>query len=500
MSARMRAAAKEKRRGGIQPAPVPEPEIVALTEGKEEKRTRPSKAVNEEELIEQDFKALEAGTIGGQGVEGTLAGAQMGFAIDLLEQQAGVDKFNLREVLNAENAKISTSDWVKITDAGQSYEAPFPGDPVWFPENPARMRVRFDQEDTSLRVSEMIAAQSGLGSGMAFEVEAGQWKDYYPDIAMERKDAHIIVHSISLASSNTKNLPFSCELKFSTNTEEGGAMRTWHSPAAEGHTVGSFGVIRGAVVEPDQDFRTSDAPCLYKAKNMTGPWMSRFMTFHFDKFREIMATQNVHTKAPSYYLIKGPPVAGFSKKELTIAQWIFLSFCRSLQFITRRKMDADIKSGASTEAILGASVIQEVQADKSLQFLVSRTAFDRVVDGIQSRVKPATNMAKLDMMKLDLSFVGGSATAYRMKIRQVSQEGLRDELERDPLVGPLSFTVDIRYIAIPSDYGPVQPQNEANVGEKFHAYKKGQHAAYKKKKPATAGGYGAYSYGAAARA
>lgn len=486
----MQAAAKKRDR--IMPAPVEEAKIEVLTGTEAEEKKEPTR-LSEEGILAQDFEALEKGSFGGEGKE-TLAEMQKGFAIDLKTTQAAVDDWNRQDLVvideKGNEKKTTTSSWLDIVDAGKSYECPFPGEPSWYPETTAAMRLRFDQEDWTLRASDLVQSQQDTGMAIAFELESKTWADRYKEIAMGRKDAHIIVHKVKLCKRNTQGLPFSSEVKFYTGTDAADRLRIWHTDDPDGHTAGTLGLVTNAVVEPNENSR--DAPMLlYHAsmEHLTNPWMSRFMTFNFDKFREVLNDPMYRTKNPNYYKVKAPP-KGASFKEFSVVQWLVFSFFRYLKWATKRQMDIDQGLDSNFEKQVGVSVIQSLP-ENAYQFVIYKPALDKIVDKLREKVRPATHMANLEHVVLGLSFVGGDSTARRLADKMAMQSDLRDDLERDPLVGPMSFVVEVCYIEIPKDYPQLEMQTEGSTGAKFHAYKK-----YERKPKAQ---YGKFSYGHAAR-
>jgi hypothetical protein len=492
MAARRAAQAAATKRDRIMPAPADEPKIEVLT-GTETTEKKTPTMHTDESVLAEDFKALEDGAFGGEGKD-TLADMQKGFAIDLKNKQAEVDDWNKQTIPVFDEKKqqdniATTSSWLDILDNGKSYELPFPGDQVWYPDTVAKMRLRFDQTDFGTRQSHLTTNQRELGLALTFDLETKTWADRYQEIALGRKDAHIIVHSVKLCKRNTKGLPFSCEVKFYTGTNEAERLRIWHTDDAEGHTAGTLGLVTNAVVEPDENSR--DAPMLiYHAsmEHLTNPWMSRFMTFNFDKFRELLSGEVYrHPKNENYYKIKAPPTAAsFNFKEVTPVQWLVFSFFRYLKWATKRAMATE--TDASFAEKVGTSVIQSLPDKGGYQFVIHKPALNRVIAALQQKVRPATHMANLEHVVLGLSFVGGTDTAVRLDERAAMMSSLRDDLERDPIVGPMNFVVEIGYIAIPKDYPQLEMQTEGSTGGKFHPYKK-----------ATSKGYGSHSYAQAAR-
>lgn len=499
MASRRQAQASAKKRDKIMPAPVEASTVEALS-GTEESKTPVRTGLSEDDVLAEDFGALtqESSVFGGENKDGTLAEMQKGFAIDMKTKQSEVDEWNKQELVGENGKVFTTSSFLDITDAGKSYEAPFPGDPVWFPENSACMRLRFDQEDWTLRESDLLTSQKMTGLAMTFPLETKQWSGNYPGIATTRQDAHIIVHHIKLCKRTTTGLPYSCEVKFYTGTAQDSMLRVWHTDDPSGNTSGTFGTLSGTVVEPDENSR--DEPVLlYHASmpHLTNPWMSRFMTFNFDKFRELLnSSMYLHPINKNYYKIKAPPLSA-TFKDFSPVQWLMFAFFRYLKFATKRQMNIDMgidKDGFT--ATVGSTVIQSLYEPGSkpnakpigYQYVIYKPAFDKVIAAIEQKVRPATHMAKLDNIVLGLSLVGGDGTAARIEQKARAQRDFRDEFETNKLVGPCNFTAEIAYIAIPADYPELPRQMESQTGGKYHAQKKAK------------SGYGSYSYATALRA
>lgn len=454
-----------------------EPEVAVIA-GDEKKTEATAKPVSEDEVLAQDFKALEDGASPSI-IGDSLADMQRVFAVDGFETQAQVDEWNR-----------NAGSWLDVTDAGRSYEMPFPSELVYYPEKPAKMRLRFDQEYFMLRQSHMLETQLELENFChTLEIRSTNWRDRYADITADRKDAHVIVHSIKLCKRNTKLLPFSCEVKLLTGTSESDRMREWHTDDPEGHTVGNLGLVTGAVVEPEENSR--DTPMLlYHAsmERLTNPWMSRFMTCNFEKLRTEVMPAYLHGRNGNYYKIKAPPLRITNFKEIGIVQWLVFSFFRYLKFATQRQMAIDVDLDAKFAEQVGKNVIQKVTQD-NYQFVIYKPALDRVITEIHKKVRPATHMANLEHIVLGLSLVGGKKTAQALSEKMALTRGQRDDLESNPIVGPMSFVVEIGYIAIPKEYQTMEMQTEASTGGPFKMFQS-------KKKTA---GYGSHSYGAAVR-
>lgn len=466
--------ASSKKRDAIMPAPSDEPDIVELTGGTPATGEVKSTFVraSEESVLEEDFKYLELSTVGGfeagAAAKGTLAELQRGFAIDLKKTQGDVDAWNSQLIDTG-----STHSMLDILQARRSYETPWVGQSVWYPEECASAEWRFDQPTHSLRVSDMVHKQTNDGVATVFEIDAADWSSQLPEIATDRKDAHIIVAGINLCSSNTKGLPYSCEVGVWSGTSESGHMREWHTPGKA--TLGSMGPLRHAVVEPCQEFRTHAGVSLYGGDLglLCNPWMSRFMTFDFTKFATEVLDRYVIPKMPTYLRIKAPIGANF--KDIDVVQWFALTFFRFLSFATRRQMAIDKEAVPDLASKIGGSVIQAryepgAKPDAKptgYEIVITRASVDKVLSKIRSAVRSATVMAKLDRMALTLSFVGGAKTAENIRKRMMDVGKMRDSLEKDKFVGPLSFTIQIQYIAIPASYPGLEAQSEANTGTKF---------------------------------
>lgn len=459
----------------VSQAPAEKEETKVLMDKGEEK-TVTSRVLDEGTVLTQDFEKLEKNIVGGGEGASTLAEMQRGFSVDEYMTQAEVTAYN-----------HGVASWFDKLSEGQSYEAPFPGDQVFYPagEGTAKMKVRFDQENFLLRPSQMFADQLSTGVALSMHLDSGALSPEFPDIAFERKDAHVIMHSVAIVDYNAEGLPFDCEATFLTSAHESNQGRPWVTDDPDCFTVGTFGAMRSGVVHP---LRKPEKPVLlYHAslEKLTSPWMSRFMTFNFPKLRELMNTEFTLPLNAEYYRIKAPSVTGSTlKADLSVPQWIVMSFFRYLNFATNRQIKAQ-QGNEEFKRTVGESALQKTK--DGYQFVIYKPAFEKVVSTLHEKVRPAAHMAKLEHMKLHLKIVGGEKVIEKLKAKQALMASLRDEFERDPIVGPVHFKVCVNYIAIPKEYAPMEPQTESATGGKYHTYKPS------KSSTGTAG-YGSYGY------
>lgn len=478
------------KRGGIVEAPRDEPLKQAIDSKEEVKSDSKRASVNEDDILKEDFKALEARLIGEEPAEGrSLADLQRGFAIDQKKgDSAAVDEWNKRTVGTA-----STSDWLAITDAGQSVEIPWPDDLTWYPDETACMSLGFMQRDLSLRKAAMLKRQKTNGLIWSSEVNPQDWKEVFTDVAYEREDAHVILHSVKVKNYTACGLPGPAEIKFFTGTAFDELLRPWHTDAAVGRTATNVGKVTAPMILPGKS-KGKDKPIpIYEAsiEHLTNPWMSRFITFDFDAAEEILDKEYTHPRNSEYYRIKAPPSGS---RDVTIVQWLMYSFFRYLKFATARRIRRALENDPTFASTVGEGVIQAIKDEKGVvtgyQYVIHKEAMKKVLAAIHDKVRPATHMAKLQRMVLALSLVGGADMAEQHETRMVTERAVLDELRVNPFVD-FNFHVELYYIVIPKHYKTMALQTLKNTGVK-------EFTRMARDRPRDAG-YGSSSFASAAR-
>lgn len=451
-------------------APNEEPDIKELTSTDVKVDEKPVARRTDSEILDEDFKYLEMNVVGGESGK-SLSELQRGFKIDQVLTQAEVDAFNAQKV----DGKV-TSAWNVICMARRGYECPFPGDRAYLPDKCDSMNLRFDQPSWLWRVSDLAASQRATGVAFELDIAQASWAAQFPQISSDRKDAHVIITGITLTSSNTIGLPFSTEIAFWSGTAEGGQMRKWHKDVEE-RTAGTFGIIKHLVVEPAREFRKYSDCTIFgnNLEHLCNPWMSRLMTFNFGKFRAETLESHKIEKVPTYLRIKAPALSA-TFKDFTALQWLVLTFYRFLYHATKRQLESDRETNAELiDGKVGTTVLQERYepgakpgaAPIGYEFVISRSAIDLVVDRLEQKVRAATVMANLETVALTGSFVGAGTTSRNIDELSGAKKGMRDSIARDDFVGPLSFTVSVDFIAIPSTYPALYAQTESATGDKF---------------------------------
>jgi hypothetical protein len=467
--ARRKQAMEQIRQDAVGMAPeddeVPKEAAVSASETKTE---TPPVRKNEDEVLMETFMILAKNTQVGAPesvATGILGHIQKSFIVDQLQDAKDIDKWNTTVV----DGKSTSSDWLSILLQRRTPEYPWPGEKTFLPDKPFRMNMRFDQTDHTMSVEDMCNNQLNDKFAAVFDIDSSAWAAQFPTIKLGRKDAHVMITGIALESSCTKGLPFDCEVHVMTAADDSSTVRDWTKPRGE-KIAGTFGTVENFVVSAGHEWRShADAVIFgHDLEHICNPWISRFLTFNFQAF-DRMLEEAKHPKLPEYVKIKVPAPKDFKQAEITWLQWFAFTFYRYLHFSTTRKIKDDSNSDPEFAKKAGTGIVQQVR-DGSYQLFLSLAAFKKVLSKLREKVKAATILSKLNTVQLGLEFVGGQKTAKNLLERIERMKSMRDQIDRSPFVGPLSFTISLDYIAIPEHYPELERQTEELVGQKFVRY------------------------------
>ena len=448
-------------------APRDEPKVEELNKPDEIKSPQSVKS-KDDQYLKDDFDFLESQTVGGMSdpkAPFVLHEGQKAFTVDQLEDESKVRAFN------------KGLGWLDCVKQGVSYEAPFPGPPSWYPVKPSIMRLEYEQSDFTLRVSNMVNDTLQGAHAWAEMLEKDAFMPSFKDLAKERTDAHALIYKIDIEQMNTTGLPHRCEVGFWSAADDGN-VRQWKREAKD-RIVGKYGPIGGCVVEPNEEFDAvepgSTAREIYHADNehICGPWMSRLLQFNFAKFnREFINGAKHKIEGNTEYIRVKAPEEKSESKNWSPLQWFVLSFYRYLNWATKTAFAVDmVNNEVAFKKTIGESVCQEIRGDEKdaklegYQFVIYKPAIEKVAHWAQKKVRASTAIANLDYTALTLDFVGKSDTANKINEKKKYLSSLRDPLEVDPIVGPLSFVAAVHYIAFPGEWDALERQNPVNLGE-----------------------------------
>lgn len=460
----MSLLSKRKYKEQITRAPVEEVKNEELIVKPEAVEKNPSPKTSEDTVIMQDFLFLE-GQLGTNNPDKNapfaVGDVQKFFKVDELTTKADVDNWN---ATMSEDGKVKLPrSWLDCISQGESYESPFPGPLTWFPQNPSVLRLRFDQSDLTMRTSEMIDNTIAGNPAWVEGIDASAFMPSYPNLC-DRKDAHALVYKVSVESMTTKGLPHPCKLGFWTGpVDESGALRQWKS-APKDRTVSSAGLIDGCIVDPSAEYRPESPHVLYQAdqEHICGPYLTRFLQFNFEAFKKEIESPEYRIEGYDGYMRIRAPGEKDEPRSFTFLQWFAVNYFRSINFASKNRMSVDklVDEAAFTKKA-GASVTQMLSAADGktaagYQFVIDRATLLKVVDMAQKKTKAHMFLSNFDIAATSLEFLGGADAAAGLSAKQEGQKTIRDELERNTFVGPLSFTIAVQYLALPKEYRTVE--------------------------------------------